>query len=170
MKRLALVLLLAPWLALSTGGKVLRYAPEREASGPRAERLVRRFLEAEGWTFADRRPITGAGLYALQSFTRPGCPRPLQVAVLGLSSESAEVVRTSLGPDSAVLSDGRFSARLSATKFAEEAALAGLSLASDRIMPPLAVSPAPRPDDRSPCAPPPPADWARIAADEPNGG
>jgi hypothetical protein len=151
------------------GGKIMRYAPEREASAPRAERLVRTFLQSEGWTFADRRPITGAGLYALQSFRKPGCPRPLDVAVLGLSNESAEVVLASLGPDSAFLSDGRLSARPSAIAFMEKAALAGLNLASDRIMAPLAISPAPRADDRSPCAPPAPAAWTRIG-DEPHGG
>ncbi len=164
MTRLALVLLFVPWLAVSMGGKILRYAPEREASAPRAERLVRTFLEAEGWTFAGRRPITGAGLYALQSFTRSGCAHPLRVAVLGLSGEASEVMRASLGPDTAFLSDGRVSAQPSGTAFAIRAALAGLSLASDRILAPLAISPAPRADDRSPCAPPAPAEWARIGA------
>ncbi|RBP16088.1 hypothetical protein DFR50_10650 [Roseiarcus fermentans] len=169
MTRLALVLVLVPWLALSVGAKILRYAPAREASAPRAERLVRTFLESEGWAFAGRRPITGAGLYALQSFRKPGCARPLDVAVLGLSSESAEVVLANLGSDAAFLSDGRFSARASSGTFVEKAALAGLTLNSDRILAPLAVSPAPRADDRSPCAPPPPAAWARIG-DEPDGG
>jgi hypothetical protein len=165
MTRLALVLIFVPWLAVSMGGKILRYEPAREASAPRAERLVRTFLEAEGWTFADRRPITAAGLYALQSFTKPGCARPLRVAVLGLSSEASEVVLASLGPDSAFLSDGRLSAGPSATAFAEKAALAGLSLASDRTLAPLAISPAPKANDRSLCAPPAPAEWARIGAE-----
>ena len=105
----------------------------------------------------------------VQSFTRTGCPHPLEVAVLGVSNESAEVVRASLGPDTVFFTGGRFVAWPSAAEFARQAALAGLSLASDRIMAPLAVSLAPRQDDRSRCAPPQPAEWARIG-DAPDGG
>jgi hypothetical protein len=163
--RLGFTLLFSCWLALGVGGKILRYGPEREQAAPRTERLVRSLLESQGWRFVDRRPITKAGLYAAQSFTKPGCARPLEVAVIGASNEAFEVVMASLGPDAAVLDDGRITARPSGVDFAARAMRGGLSFTSDRLLLPMVVSPAPAADDHSWCASPAPAQWAGAGAE-----
>ena len=157
-----LTLLVVPWIALGVGLKLTRYAPEREASAPRAERLVKSFLEERGWRFEDRTRLTAAGVYAAQVFTKPGCPSKLKVVVLDLSEQATDVVRQSLGPETAFLYDGDFSTNPSPAAFAAKAVRAGLTLTADRLMPPLAVSPAPKPEDHSPCAPPPASEWIRI--------
>lgn len=126
MSRVGLTLLLSVWLALGVGGKLLRYAPSHEAAAHRTEQLVRAFLEARGWTFVDRKPITTAGLYAAQSFSKPGCARALQVVVLGASSEASDVVLAALGADAAFMNDGQFSARPAATAFAAQVLQAGI--------------------------------------------
>ncbi len=160
-----LVSLLAVWLALGVGGKVVRYAPEHETAGTRSERLVREFLQAHGWTVSDRTPITAAGLYMAQSFVKPGCPKPLRVVALGASNEAYDVVLASLGSDAAFLEDGRFTARPSPTAFLTRAGRLGLGLRSDRAIVTFLVAPAPVADDRSFCAPPPPGEWARIGVE-----
>ena len=164
MTRQGLALFLALWLAVGGGGKLLRYAPARESAAPRTERLVREFLAARGWTLAGRSPITRAGLYSAQLFTRPGCTETLRVAVVGNSSEASEVVLAGLGADTAFLNDGRFSARPATNAFAAQVLRASLSLSADWIMLPVAVAPAPRIGDRSSCAPPVPDEWAQIDA------
>jgi len=163
MLRPAVAAVLAAWLALGVGGKLVRYAPEREAAGPRIERLTREFLVARGWTVADRTAITGAGLYAAQSFTKPGCPRPLRVVVLGPSAEASEVVRASLGADTALVGDRRSTAETSPIAYAAGIARAGLSLSADQTTFRLAMSPAPKAGD--PCSPPAADTWATIGTE-----
>ncbi len=165
MNRWGLALLLLAWLALGVGGKILRYSPEAEGTEHRSERLVRTFLEDRGWTFAGRKPLTAAGLYSVQSFTKPGCPHPLRIAVLGAASDVFDVVASSLGADVAFFNDGEFSPRPSKTAYVTRAARAGFNLASNRVLLPLVVAPAPKPDDPSPCAPPPPGEWSQIGAE-----
>ncbi len=165
MSRPLLVSLCVVWLALSMGGKLLRYGPEREAAQARSERLVREFLEARGWNYAGRTSITAAGLYAAQTFAKPGCPNRLRVVALGASNEASDAILANLGPDAAFLDDGRFSARPSATAFATRAARAGLGLGKGSAIVGLVVAPAPVGGDRSSCAPPPPGEWARIGAE-----
>ena len=161
MSRVTLIALLAAWLALSIGGKVARYAPEQEAAGPRAERLVREFLGAYGWSLADRQKMTRAGLYTAQVFVKAGCDERIAVAALGAADEAADVAVDQLGPDVAFLEDGRFSARPSAGAFFAGAARAGLTLESRRLLPTLAVAPAP-PRTEAPCTPPPAGAWANL--------
>lgn len=165
MIRSGAILFLAAWLALGVGRKISRYAPAGEAAGPRAERLVRKFLAGRGWVFSGARPITGAGLYSAQSFAKPGCARNLEVAVLGASDEAVDVVFASLGPNAAFPNNGALSPRPSSLAFFAAAARLGPRFASDRTMPPLVVSPAPRADDHSSCAPPAPVEWARIGSE-----
>ena len=123
-----LIALLAAWLALSIGGKVARYAPEQEAAGPRADRLVREFLGAYGWSLAERQKMTRAGLYTAQIFNKAGCDQRMAVAALGAADEAADVAVDQLGQDVAFLEDGQFSARPSAGAFFASAARAGLTL------------------------------------------
>ena len=154
---------LAVWLAVGVGGKVVRYAPEREADGPRAERMVREFLAAHGWAFRDRRPLTEAGLYSVQSFVKTGCVRRLEVVVLGASNEASDVALDKLGPDTAFFNDGRFTARPLATAVLGQAVRGVLSLRADRIVPTLAVSPAPI-GVLSSCSAPNAAEWEHLGS------
>jgi hypothetical protein len=161
MSRVALIALLAAWLASGIGGKVARYAPEQEAAGPRAERLVREFLGAYGWSLAERQKMTRAGLYTAQIFNKAGCDQRIAVAVLGAADEAADVAVDQLGQDVVFLEDGHFSARPSAGLFFAGAARAGLTLESHRLLPTLAVAPAPRRTE-APCTPPPAGAWANL--------
>ena len=108
MSRVTLIALLAAWLALGIGGKVARYPPEQEAAGPRAERLVREFLGAYGWSLAERQKMTRAGLYTAQVFVKAGCDQRIAVAALGAADEAADVAVDPPGQDVAFLEDGRF--------------------------------------------------------------
>jgi hypothetical protein len=156
-----LIALLAAWLVMSIGGKVARYAPEQEAAGPRAERLVREFLGGYGWSLAERQKMTRAGLYAAQIFNKAGCDQRIAVAALGAADEAADVAVDRLGQDVVFLEDGQLSARPSAGAFFAGAARAGLTLDSHRLLPALAVAPAP-PRTEAPCAPPPAGAWVNF--------
>ena len=158
---------LQSWIlvALGVGARIWRYGPDPEGAAPRTERLTCSLLESHGRRFVDRRSITKAGLYAAQSFAKPGCARPLQVAVIGASNEAFEVVMASVGPDAAGLDDGKITERPSRAEFAARGVRGGLSFASDRFLLPIVVSPAPVADDRSWCASPFPAQRAGVAAE-----
>jgi hypothetical protein len=158
-----LVVALAVWLAAGVGGKVVRYAPEREPGGPRAERAVREVLAAHGWTFSDRKPLTEAGMYSIQSFAKAGCDRRIEVVVLGASNEAFDVVLDKLGPDTAFFNDGRFTARPLATAVIGQAVRGVLSLKADRITPTLAVSPAPV-GVLSSCSAPRAVEWGHLGS------
>ena len=166
--RTSLIIGLALWVVLSVGGKLIRYEPYREPAGPRAERLVREVLAAHGWTLDERSPLTGAGLYIVQSFVKNHCDRRLKVVVLGVSSEAIDVVLDRLGPDTAFFDGDQFSPRPVAAGAAGRELRALARLSADEIMPILAVNPAPRKADHSRCSWPSGEEWALLGGGKRN--
>ncbi len=166
MDRRALIVLTGVWLVLGLGAKAMRYAPEREAIAPRAERIVKSFLAERGWLLSDRVALTRAGVYVAQVFIRDGCRDLMAVVALGAADESADVVRQALGPDMAFLQGGQIVDHPSASASLANTLHGGLRLATGDVTPVLAIAPAPG-KAREVCKPPPAGDWAALGGPAP---
>ena len=81
--------------------------------------------------------------------------------MLGSADEAASMIALRFGSDVAYLEAGELTASPATSRFFARALMAGGGLLGARVLPILAVVPAP-PDDDLPCAPPPKRSWAAI--------
>ena len=161
MRRRTMLILLAAWLAAGVGAKVLRYLPEQESSATHANAAVEHFLAQAGWQPGARVPLTKAAVYEARLFVKEGCSRPLAIIVLGSADEAASMIALRFGSDVAYLEAGELTASPATSRFFARALMAGGGLLGARVLPILAVVPAPSDDELS-CAPPPKRAWAAI--------
>jgi hypothetical protein len=154
-------------LVIGFGIKVDRIAePPQQPREVRARAAVVAFLTARDWRLAGRHGLTPDGGNAIQYFVRPGCPDLLAVAVVPRAPEAASMVRLALGPDMRWLEGGTLYQDpplvRQTVRALLAAAIARLGGPADRVMPILAIAPAP--GATGACAAPDADAWKALTA------
>ncbi len=154
-------------LVLGLGIKAARIAePPVQPREVQARAAVVAFLAARDWRLAGRQGLTLNDADSIQYFSRPGCPAALAVAVAARAPETASMLRLALGGDMRWLEGGvlypepplgRQTVRVTLA-----AAIARLGGPRDRVMPILAIAPAP--GGSGACATPDAEAWKTLAA------
>ena len=112
-----------------------------------ARAAVVAFLAAREWSLAGRQGLTLNDADTVQYFSRPGCPAALAVAVAPRAPEAASMLHLALGGDMRWLEGGVLyqdpPLRRQTIRVTLAAAIARLGGPRDRVMPILAIAPAP---------------------------
>ncbi len=148
---------------LGVGLKYRRYAAPLDAAAPaRIAERISAIAGHHGWA---PKAHAGDGRETFQwlAFGKPGCSRPLIVALLKTSGDLDSLARTIYGPDVAFLDSSRpdiGSDTLLGAAYRRAKDLAiSVSGQQSHVMPRLAVHPAPPAEPEGLCAGPPQAAW-----------
>nr|WP_294511530.1 hypothetical protein [uncultured Rhodopila sp.] len=154
-------------LLIGLGIKAARIAEQpMQPREKQAQVAVLAFLADRGWQPARRQGLTLDGANMIQYFSRSGCPGALAVALAPRAPEAASMLRLALGGDMRWLEAGVLyqdpPIGRQAWRVTLAAAIARLGGPRDRVMPILAIAPAP--GGQGACAPPGADAWTALAA------
>jgi hypothetical protein len=153
-------------LVVGLGIKAARIAePPVQPREVQAQAAVVAFLAAHEWHLAGQRGLTLNDATSIEYFSRPGCPAALAVGVAQRAPEAASMLRLALGGDLRWLEGGELypepPLRRQTLRVTLAAAIARLGGPRDRVMPLLAIAPAP--GGSGACAPPDAEAWTMLA-------
>ena len=148
---------------LGVGLKYRRYAAPLDAAAPaRIAQRISAIAARHGWSPADL-PGDGRETFQWLAFAKPGCYRPLTVALLKTSGDLDSLARTIYGPDVAFVDGSSLDvgpATLFGAAYGRAKRLAtSVAGQPSHALPRLAVHPAPAAGPGEPCAGPPQAAW-----------
>jgi hypothetical protein len=154
-------------LVIGLGIKAARIAEKPvQPREVQAQAAVVAFLSDRGWQPAGRQGLTLDGASTIQYFSRPGCPGALAVVLAPRAPEAASMLRLALGEEMRWLEGGVLYQEppmgRQAWRVTLAAAIARLGGPRDRVMPILAISPAP--GTGAVCAPPAAEAWKALSA------
>jgi len=156
---MALVVVLA--LVVGVARKVGRYGERSETTAQTAATHIAEVMSAYGWSTAELPSGNSGSVYQQKTFLKPGCAKPVVVAILGGNAEGASFFRLQHGGDAAFIQgdvvDQPSGMRRQLIGMAHGIARM-LGVASKAPSPVLAVSPAPS-VSASQCSGPPVAAW-----------
>lgn len=148
-------------LAIGVALKVTRYSERGDAASTAADAHIAQVMSAHGWSHAKVPEGTTGTIYEQKAFIRPGCDRPVFVAILGGNAEGASFFRQQHGADAAFIQekvvDHPSGLQRQVTGMVRDV-VRMLGFPTKAPMPVLAIAPAPGTTETE-CSGPPAAAW-----------